>query len=239
MRTVLFMGAVHSCVFIFRPHLRFRDCKTDNFMAGTVSLFNVPPHPAQRFVRLDYRGEVSVSSSRTKKPVKYYLIDFDLSEVCRPEDAPHLRRPPWGGDKSVPEFLLPNATPCDPFAVDVYCMGNSIREDYLDVRTLFVILCSFLLTNNLKGDDILEKAKKGFDFMRELVNDMTNPDPGKRPSMTEVVSRFEDIVKRLDDKQLRSPVLNNDEDLPIFRKVKHWTTQWTYRIRGIPAIPNA
>ncbi|KAG6858510.1 hypothetical protein C0995_016093, partial [Termitomyces sp. Mi166 len=89
------------------------------------------------------------------------------------------------------------------------------------------------------GQEILEKPKKGFEFMRELVNDMTNSDPKKRPSMTDVVSRFEDIVEALDDKQLRSPVLNIDEDLPIFKKIKHWTTQWTYRIRGIPAIPNA
>lgn len=110
-------------------------------MAGTVSLFNVTPHPAQRFRRLDYKGWVSVSYSRTRKPVKYYLIDFDLSEVFRPEDAPHLRQPPWGGDKTVPEFLLPNPSPCDPFAVDVYCLGNFIREDYLDV-CFSVLLCT-------------------------------------------------------------------------------------------------
>ncbi|KAG6871490.1 hypothetical protein C0995_004116 [Termitomyces sp. Mi166 len=207
--------------FMHENNIIHGDCKSDNIMAGTVSLFNVPPHPAQRFMRLDYRGRVSVSSSRTKKPVKYYLIDFGLSKVYRPEDAPYLRQPPWGGDKTVPEFFFPNAPPCDPFAVDVYCIGNSIREDYLD------------------GQEILEKPKKGFEFMRELVNDMTNSDPKKRPSMTDVVSRFEDVIKRLDDKQLRSPVLNIDEDLPIFRRIKHWTTQWTYRIRGIPAIPNA
>ncbi|KAG5350233.1 hypothetical protein C0989_012006 [Termitomyces sp. Mn162] len=207
--------------FMHENNVVHGDCKTDNFMAGTVSLFNIPPHPAQRLMRLDYRGPVSVSSCRTKKPVKYYLIDFDLSEVYPSEDAPHLRQPPWGGDKSVPEVFLPNAPPCDPFAVDVYCIGNSIREDYLD------------------GREILEEAKKGFDFMRGLVNDMTNSDPRKRPSMSEVVSRFEDIIKGLDDEQLRSPVLNVDEDLHIFRKIKRWTTQWIYRIQGVPAIPNA
>lgn len=124
-------------------HLTFhsRDCKADNLMAGTVSLFSAPPHPARRFMRLDYKGRVSVSFSRTRKPVKYYLIDFDLSEVYRPEDAPHFRQPPWGGDKSVPEFSVPNSPPCNPFAVDVYCMGNCIREDYLDV-CFSVLLCA-------------------------------------------------------------------------------------------------
>ncbi|KAG6891014.1 hypothetical protein C0992_010987 [Termitomyces sp. T32_za158] len=208
-------------------------------MAGTISLFNVPPHPARRYMRLDYRGWVSVSSSRTKKPVKYYLIDFDLSGVYRPEDAPHLRQPPWGGDKSVPEFLLPDAPPCDPFAVDVYCMGNSIRQDYLDVS--FQYFHTPLLKNNaiMQGRKGFVKAKKGFEFMRELVNDMINSDPGKRPSMTDIVSRFEGIVNELDDKLLRSPVLDIDQDLPIFGKIKHRIVQWIYIIRGVPAIPKA
>ncbi|KAG5730700.1 hypothetical protein E4T56_gene4058 [Termitomyces sp. T112] len=189
--------------FMHENNVVHGDCKTDNFLAGTVSLFNVPPHPAQRFMRLDYRGPVSTSSSRTKKPVKYYLIDFDLSGVYRPEDLPYLRQPPWGGDKSVPEFFLPNAPPCDPFAVDVYCIGNCIREDYLD------------------GREILEKAKKGFDFMRGLINDMTNSDPRKRPSMSDVVSRFEDIVK---NSTINSSVLQFSMLMKIF---------------GVPAIPNA
>ncbi|KAG5329302.1 hypothetical protein C0989_009956, partial [Termitomyces sp. Mn162] len=88
------------------------------------------------------------------------------------------------------------------------------------------------------GRGTLRKAKKSFEFMRELVNDMTNSNPQKRPSMTDIVSRFEDIVNGLDDKQLRSPVLNIDENLPIFSKIKHWTIQWTYKLLGIPAIPN-
>ncbi|KAG6891009.1 hypothetical protein C0992_010982 [Termitomyces sp. T32_za158] len=171
-------------------------------------------------MRRDYRGEVSLRTSRTKNPVKYYLIDFGLSEVCRPEDVPHLRSPPWGGDKSVPEFSLPNAKPCDPFAVDVYCIGNSIKTHYTE------------------GWDGFAKRKQGFDFMKELVDDMTNSDPQKRPSMTDVVLRFEEVIKGLDDKKLRSPILDVGDELGTFRKIVHWTTQWTNRLRGIPAIPN-
>ncbi|KAG5723010.1 hypothetical protein E4T56_gene17811 [Termitomyces sp. T112] len=75
----------------------------------------------------------------------------------------------------------------------------------------------------LDGWEILKKMRKGFAFMRGLIKDMTNSDSRKRPFMSDVVSRFEDIIKKLDDQQLRSPVLNVDEDFHIFGKVKHWT----------------
>ncbi|KAH0588662.1 hypothetical protein J132_02198 [Termitomyces sp. J132] len=196
------------------------DCKFNNFMANTLPLFKFPPHPSNLYMRYDYRGPVSRRTSRTMKPVKYYLIDFDLSEICLSEDAPHLRHPPWGGDKSVPEFSLPDMPPCDPFAVDVYCIGNFISGFYLD------------------GGDDLVKPKQGLGFMRELVDDMINSDPKKRPSMSEVVARFETIVKGLDDKTLRSPVVEVGRNLSRFKTFVHWTKQWTRRLRKIPAVPN-
>ncbi|KAG5352746.1 hypothetical protein C0989_000685 [Termitomyces sp. Mn162] len=61
-----------------------------------------------------------------------------------------------------------------------------------------------------EGGDDLVKPKQGLGFMRELVDDMINSDPKKRPSMSEVVARFETIVKGLDDKTLRSPVVEVD-----------------------------
>lgn len=144
-------GCGHVLCFVsYRSHISVylsSDCKVDNFMADTVPLFKHPPHPSRPYMRRDYRGEVSLRTSRTRKPVRYYLVDFGLSEVCRPEDAPFLRLPPWGGDKSVPEFSLPNAKPCDPFAVDVYCIGNSIRTYYTDVRFLTFGIMS-LINNN-------------------------------------------------------------------------------------------
>lgn len=75
--------------------------------------------------------------------------------------------------------------------------------------------------------------------MKELIYDMTNPDPQKRPSMTDVVLRFEEVIKGLDDKKLRSPILDVGDELGPFKKIVHWTTQWTNKLRGIPAIPRA
>lgn len=39
----------------------------------------------------------------------------------------------YGGDLSVPEFKTQNY--CDPFAVDVYRMGNVVRREFTQVWT--------------------------------------------------------------------------------------------------------
>ncbi|KAH0588446.1 hypothetical protein H2248_004291 [Termitomyces sp. 'cryptogamus'] len=159
-----------------------------------------------------------VVRSRTRKPVKYYLIDFDLSKEYPPGGPSRLEEPPWGGDKTVPEHLIPDAPPCDPFPVDVYCLGNCIRENFLD------------------GDEF-HKGRKGFEFMRELVDDMTNPDPLKRPQMSQAASRLNSIIDGLSDWQLRSPIVEVGQRTKVTTFVKHWTKQLVRKARGIPAIP--
>ncbi|KAG6836481.1 hypothetical protein H0H93_007650 [Arthromyces matolae] len=216
-----FRQIMEGIEFMHAHNVIHGDCKTDNFMADTAPLFNAAPHPTHKIMRRDFRGPASVVTSRTKRPVKYYLIDFDLSEVYDPAKAPHLRQPPWGGYKSVPEFrdFSPDAPPCDPFAVDVYCLGHFIRLEYLD------------------GWDGIVKAKQGFEFMRGLVDDMTQTDPRKRPSMADVVMRFDEIVKVLDEKKLRSPVLEVGKKMGLGKAFSHKASQWSSRLKRIPAIP--
>jgi hypothetical protein len=105
-------------------------------MADTLRLYESPPHPYEPDKKRDFSGDVRTSSTRTYTPVKYYLVDFGLSRRYNPEDGPPLELPRWGGDKSVPEFLAVD-TPCDPFPVDVYCLGNAIRQYFLEVSDHF------------------------------------------------------------------------------------------------------
>ncbi|KAG6818621.1 hypothetical protein H0H93_003387 [Arthromyces matolae] len=213
-----FRQIFEGLAFMHENNVAHGDCKWNNFMADAASLFSSPPHPAYPYIRRDFRGKASVTGSRTRTPIRYFLIDFNLSMFCPPQDAPHLRQPPWGGDRSVPEFSLPDKPPCEIYAVDIYCTGNFIRKFFT------------------RGDDH-HKAKQGFDFMRELINDMTNPDPLKRPPMTEVVSRFDVLIQRLDDKALRSPYLEVGQELRGMDLWKHRFKHWIYRLRGFPAIP--
>lgn len=69
--------------------------------------------------------------------MRYYFIDFghakkyDLSVPLEER----LEHPRWGaGDKSIPEFAKDDL--CDPFAVDVYCLGHMIQCQFLEVRPL-------------------------------------------------------------------------------------------------------
>jgi hypothetical protein len=89
-------------------------------------------HPAQPDKRRDWKGPARYRA-RTQRPPRYYLIDFGLSKVYPPEDGPPRDIPVQGGDKSVPEFANDSREPYDPFPVDVYYLGNWIREYFMKV----------------------------------------------------------------------------------------------------------
>jgi len=48
----------------------------------------------------------------------------------------------------------------------------------------------------------------GFEFMRDLVDMMTDVNPTKRPLIEDVVTTFSDICESLDESKLRSPILS-------------------------------
>ncbi|KAG6827934.1 hypothetical protein H0H87_003316 [Tephrocybe sp. NHM501043] len=189
--------------FMHENDIAHEDCKFDNMMAEAQHLFDAPIHPFKVNMRRDFASRASIITSRTLKPVKYYLIDFGLSKEYPPGGPPRLEEPPWGGDKTVPEHWLPDAPPT--------------------------------LTAS-QGDEI-RKPKQGFEFMRKLVDDMTNADPQKRPKMNEVVPRLNAIIKGLSDWHLRSPVLELGKQLTFKQRFRHRTKQLIRMARGIPAIP--
>ncbi|KAG5731671.1 hypothetical protein E4T56_gene843, partial [Termitomyces sp. T112] len=175
--------------FMHNHNVTHGDCKWDNIMADLGPLYDHPPHPMNHFMRRDFRGPISTPISRTIRPVKYYFIDFNLSKIYGSQDA-RLRTPPWGGDRTVPEHLLADANPCDPFPVDVYCVGNLVRQQFLD---------GYERSGLQYGEPI-----QGIEFMTELVLDMVNDNPKQRPTMDEVVARFDELVKGLSQWTLRS-----------------------------------
>ncbi|KAF5376396.1 hypothetical protein D9757_008690 [Collybiopsis confluens] len=127
----------------------------------------------------------------------------------------------YGGTPTVPEFKEDQR--CDPFAVDVNCLGNVVREKFTH------------------GDSILEfPPRRNVEFLEELIADMTQDDPTKRPRMSEVVSRFAEIRKSLSWWKLRSRVSNKRIPLIFHRLYSpfHWIKQLSYIIRRIPAIPD-
>ena len=102
-----------------------------NIMMDASKLYTDPFHPIHPIMKRDFSGYARFKS-RTTRPVKYYFIDFGLSRRYDPSISQPLETPIWGGDKEVPEFQNSN-DPCDPFATDVFYVGNMIKKDFVQV----------------------------------------------------------------------------------------------------------
>ncbi|KZT29105.1 hypothetical protein NEOLEDRAFT_1128667 [Neolentinus lepideus HHB14362 ss-1] len=198
--------------FMHTLHVAHRDCDGRNIMMDGIHLYPGGFHPMNTDVKPDVSGWAR-HYSRTERPAKYYFVDFGISRRYSPEDGPPREPPILGGDRSVPEFQNSDE-PVDPFPTDIYYLGNMIREDFI-------------------------QAKYGFEFMEPLVSDMVQNDPSKRPTIDEVVARFEDIQKSLSSWKLRSRVAERDSVamIEIYRSLVHWRRRIKYIIMRTPAVP--
>ncbi|KAL4061838.1 hypothetical protein V8B97DRAFT_1999172 [Scleroderma yunnanense] len=198
--------------FMHRNRVAHRDCMSLNIMMDASLLFVDPFHPIHPFMKRDFSGYARFKT-RTEQPVKYYFIDFGLSRRYDHSVTHPLEVPIWGGDKEVPEFQNSNE-PRDPFATDVFYIGNTIRKDFID-------------------------SKDDFEFMRPLIVDMVQADPSKRPPMDEVVMRFETIRKGLSTAKLRSRVARKRETIAeaTYLTVLHWSHRLKYVARRLPPVP--
>lgn len=76
--------------------------------------------------------------------------------------------------------------------------------------------------------------------MKNLVSDMVQPEPSKRPKMDEVVSRFKQIVKSLSTWKLRSRIRKRSEFPPfsLVVSVIHLFHTVDFIMKSKPAIPS-
>jgi hypothetical protein len=77
----------------------------------------------------------------------------------------------------------------------------------------------------------------GFEFMEGLINDMMSDDPKNRPTIEEVVERFNRIRNGLSESMSRSIIIpRNDPTAHRARKINRTLRHF---IRGKSAIPDA
>ncbi|TCD65335.1 hypothetical protein EIP91_002773 [Steccherinum ochraceum] len=171
-------------------YLFLRDIMDLNIMMDPRPIFPDMYHPLPVRLRQDFQGSPR-HTRRLDNPVNYYITDFGLSRQYDAEDTAPLEHPIVGGDKTVPEFLAHPGVPCNPFPTDVYYAGSTIRKMFLE-------------------------QFDGFEFIAPLINDMVNDDPAKRPTMKEVVSRFDDIRGRLHWWTLRARLAPKNEEIPLW-----------------------
>ena len=78
--------------------------------------------------------------------------------------------------------------------------------------------------------------------MRPLIDDMVQDDPTKRPSMSEVIKRFDELVQGLTQWKLRSRAaprmlyFSQRMRTPL-HIISHWKRKVTYIINKTPPIP--
>ncbi|KAJ3512557.1 hypothetical protein NLJ89_g3446 [Agrocybe chaxingu] len=223
------VGEVVECIhqlfegleYLHENKIAHRDINPNNFMMEGQDICIGGSHPQQPEGKPDMSGPANFST-RTDRPQRYFLIDFGQTVIYTPEDITHILPIVWGGDKSVPEFFT--GIPFhDPYATDVYCAGNLIR-------------CEFT-----EGHPIPEwgRGYRGLDFLKPLVSDMVQDDPFKRPTMKEVVRRYNELIGGLSPWTLRSRIVLRETGFftNIFHAIKHWICRIKYIIWRISAIP--
>lgn len=75
--------------------------------------------------------------------------------------------------------------------------------------------------------------------MRELIDAMTDENPAKRPTIEEVIERFDEIHSSLSTVKLRSPIISKKDPtvFTIFRCARQLTRTLLYVIQRVPAVP--
>ncbi|KAI1795575.1 hypothetical protein LXA43DRAFT_727287 [Ganoderma leucocontextum] len=199
--------------YMHELHVAHRDCTVLNVMYDPRPMYPQMFHPRKPNRTLDYRLSPK-HSTRTACPVRYYFIDFGLSRRYNLEDGLPREHPIRGGDKSVPEFKNWNGELLDPFPTDIYYLGNLIKRTVLE-------------------------NYRGMDFLDPLVKDMVQPDPLKRPTIDEVVRRFDELLKHRWSWTLRSrPVpLNEVNVVGWYRNTRHIFRTIRYVLTRQSAVP--
>ncbi|KAF8511923.1 hypothetical protein JB92DRAFT_2931403 [Gautieria morchelliformis] len=180
-------------VFLVMPILRpFNRPKIWTFGEAVEFFRQVFQH---HYAHRDCTGRNIMMDARKPFPNGFHPIDIDFDYKCHRDKYNQLS---------------------NPFATDIYYVGNMIKMGFVDV------------------------LRFGFDFMVPLITDMTQEEPPKRPSIDEVVARFETIYRSLSFKLLRTRIVGRKEDegasalydfLHFFRRM--------HAFMRIPPVPRA
>lgn len=111
-------------------------------MYDAEKLYPFGYHPALSDYTEDVERRAPFISRTAAGGVKYYITDFGISSHFESGED-RLVTGSRCQDKTVPE--LSNVEPYDPFAVDIYTLGNIYKEDLLDVSIQAFLLFTPLI----------------------------------------------------------------------------------------------
>ncbi|KAK7012631.1 hypothetical protein R3P38DRAFT_2550016, partial [Favolaschia claudopus] len=191
-----------------------------NILQDPTLLYPEGFHPVQTLMDPAYK-HLSRPITRTECWPRYYIIDFGLSRRYDPAQGPPMEDIIRGGDKSPPEHLgAAYDLPCNPFPTDIYFLGNLLKEEFVYKGFPRAMHNRLWLYRPLR-------------FLRPLIKDMTRKNPARRPTIGEVVERFEKITRKLSSEHLRKPgqrIHRRDRKAQRARQTKNMSN-------GVPALP--
>jgi len=82
----------------------------------------------------NFIGKAKQRFTRTRLQPRYYLADFGLSRQYDPPNA--LDRSSCTHDTLTPETRLDGFN--DPFCMDIYCLGNLVRQNFVQVSVIAI-----------------------------------------------------------------------------------------------------
>lgn len=213
---------------------RSRDCTIQNILMEGDGMYPQGFHPVWPNASLACNGPAKKRFTRTKRPPRYYLTGFETSCYFPPSVTNPLIFPSTEGDSHATE-QQDQLSPYDAFPADVYCLGNTIRMFLLGVRPLFFQPLLFLFVPQRETQDC---PIYGLQFLMPLLRDMTRPNGNRRPTMEEIVARYDRILDMQSNWSLRSRVVyEGDKPLSFPRRVHHWGRQILLILQGLSALP--
>ncbi|KAF8490286.1 hypothetical protein BU17DRAFT_104162 [Hysterangium stoloniferum] len=198
-------------VLVFPNFLSLRDAKFETrddimeFLGQIFEELHLEQHQGGASPKAPKMSKLRKTGASTDGhlPPKYYLDNFEHSR--RYDTANWLFR----GYKYH--------KPCDPFAIDICYIGHMIKMEFIDVR---------LTSRNITTMSNNHKRKRNVDFMLALVTDMVQENPAARPTIGEVVERFDHM--RLN---LKSAEILNAEELKYTIRRSWLRRLWLRRFR--------
>ncbi|KAL5492960.1 hypothetical protein ACEPAI_4408 [Sanghuangporus weigelae] len=177
-----FRQTLEGIAFMHRMNVAHRDCSRLNIMLDGTSIYPHGFHPVYREKSRDYKGRAKFINRSDSPGVKYYFIDFGLSTRFSDTDKDRLVT---GRICQVDVPELSEIVPYDPFAVDIYLIGDVYKRHLI---THF---------SNLQ-------------FLRPLVDSMVQNDPARRPKADDALKLLECLVSQKSGYFLRWKLFEKD-----------------------------